>query len=109
MDEMIRLYGYMWNVEGAAEKLCKVVVILLFGVWLCAAAGSLEDSGADAFGYSVSGGFAQSRTEAGGELGVALPEVSKGIFPSQPAGALAGKGKRFVEQPANRTMRLTMS
>lgn len=85
MDEMIRLYGYMWNVEGAAEKLCKVVVILLFGVWLCAAAGSLEDSGADAFGYSVSGGFAQSRTEAGGELGVALPEVSKGIFPAVPA------------------------
>ena len=80
MDEMIRLSGYMWNVEETVEKLCKVLVILLFGVWLCAAAGSLEDSGADAFGYSVSGGFEQSRTEAGGELGVALPEVSKGIF-----------------------------
>ena len=63
MDEIIRLSGCMWNAEEAAEKLCKVLAILLFGACLWGAAGYLDGSGADEYGYSAVGSFVYSQAK----------------------------------------------
>ena len=85
MDEIIRLSGCMWNAEEAAEKLCKVLAILLFGACLWGAAGYLDGSGADEYGYSAAGSFVYSQAEEGGEGPLTLPKVSGSFFLSVPA------------------------
>ena len=65
MDEIIRLSGYMWDGEqdreAVVEKLCKILVLIIFGVCLWTAAESLSSSGADERGYSAESSFVRNQ------------------------------------------------
>lgn len=86
MDEIIRLSGYMWdgeqNKEAVVEKLCKVLVLIMFGVCLWAAAESLSSSNTDEKGYSAVSSFVRNQAAEGEEQGVILPAFSDSLdFP----------------------------
>lgn len=65
MDEIIRLSGYMWDGEqdreAVVEKLCKILVLIIFGVCLWTAAESLSSSRADERGYSAESSFVRNQ------------------------------------------------
>lgn len=77
MDEIIRLSGYMWDGEqdreAVVEKLCKVLVLVIFGVCLWTAAESLSSSGADERGYSAESSFVRNQ---------AVEDEKQGMIPS---------------------------
>lgn len=89
MDEIIRLSGYMWNEEwdkeAIAEKLCKVMMILLFGVCLWTVAERPSGSIADEKEYSVASSFARNRAEEGEKQGMVLSAFFDSLDFSVPA------------------------